>query len=165
MYAIQVRAVLLIAAIGLLYGTDASAGDDSTSKGAEMKLVYPKTQRSDQVDNYHGVKVPDPYRWLEDVNSSATKSWIESQNKVTLQYLEQIPQRRKLQERLTKLWNYEQFGIPVSRGGRYFYTRNDGLQNQSVLFVRDGLSGAPRMLIDPNTWSADGATALAEWDP
>src|SRR5262245_17910381 len=100
MYAIQVRIGLLTAAIGLLCGTDVSGGDDSTSKAAEMKLVYPETQRSDQVDDYHGVKVPDPYRWLEDVNSSATKSWIESQNKVTFQYLEQIPQRRKFQERL-----------------------------------------------------------------
>jgi prolyl oligopeptidase len=143
------------------------AADDASSsvKAGSMKLVYPATQRSEQVDDYHGVKVPDPYRWLEDVDSPATKTWVEQQNKVTFGFLEQIPQRQKIRERLTQLWNYERFGLPVKRGDRYFYTRNDGLQNQAVLYVADSLDAPPRILLDPNGLSQDGTVALAGWTP
>jgi prolyl oligopeptidase len=127
-------------------------------------LKYPEVRRGDQVDDYHGTKVIDPYRWLEDVDSQETKKWVEAENKVTFGYLEKIPQRKAIENRLTELWNFERFGLPEKRGGKYFYTRNDGLQNQSVLYVADALDAEPRMLIDPNTLSADGTVALTEWE-
>jgi len=131
--------------------------------GAESKLTYPETRRSDHVDVYQ-VQVPDPYRWLEDPDSAETKAWVEAQNKVTFAYLEKIPQRAALRERLTKLWNFERYGTPEKRGGRYFYTRNDGLQNQSVLYVAESLDAPPRELLDPNKLSQDGTVALAGWE-
>jgi len=132
--------------------------------GAEPNLRYPDTRRSDQVDVYHGVQVPDPYRWLEDTDSEETKAWVEAQNKVTFSYLEKVPQRASLRERLTKLWNFERYGTPEKRGGRYFYTRNDGLQNQSVLYVAESLDAPPRELLDPNQLSQDGTVALVGWE-
>lgn len=125
-----------------------------------MPAPYPVTRQADTVDDYHGVKVPDPYRWLEDDNSDETKAWVTAQNKVTFAYLEQIPERPQLRERLTKLWNYERYGTPFRQGGRYFYTHNTGLQNQRVLFVADSLQAEPRVLLDPNTLSADGTVSL-----
>jgi prolyl oligopeptidase len=124
-------------------------------------LVYPVTAKTNQVDDYHGTKVADPYRWLEDDNSEATKAWVEAQNKVTFDYLEQIPQRAAIKERLTQLWNYERFGVPFKEGGRYFITRNDGLQNQSVLYTMAALDAEPVVLLDPNALSTDGTVALA----
>lgn len=130
-----------------------------------QKLTYPKTHRSDHVDVYHGTKVPDPYRWLEDPDSDETKAWVEAENKVTFGYLEQISERKAIEKRLTEIWNYERFGLPRKRGDRYFYTRNDGLQNQSVLYVAEGLEGEARVLLDPNKWAEDGTEALAGWVP
>ena len=134
------------------------------SKTEATKLNYPASRRSEQIDDYHGTPVADPYRWLEELDSPETKQWVENQNKVTFGFLEQISQRQKIKERLTELWNYERFGLPLKRGNRYFYTRNDGLQNQSVLYVADSLDGEPRLFLDPNRLSADGTVALAGWE-
>ncbi len=124
-------------------------------------FAYPQAHRGDQVDDYHGTKVADPYRWLEDTDSAETKAWVEAENKLTFGYLEQIPYRKSIRERLTKLWNYERFSVPHQEGGRYFYEHNDGLQNQNVLLVAESLHGDPRVLLDPNTLSTDGTVALA----
>ncbi|MFT7642885.1 MAG: prolyl oligopeptidase [Pirellulaceae bacterium] len=129
----------------------------------QTSLNYPASQRSDQTDDYHGTEVADPYRWLEDTDSKETAAWVQAQNDVTFGYLKQIPQRQPLLERLTKLWNYERYGLPVKRGERYFYNYNNGLQNQSVLYVADGLAGEPRLLLDPNNLSDDGTTAVKSW--
>lgn len=128
---------------------------------SHQPLTYPTTRQADQVDDYHGTKVADPYRWLEDPDSDETKAWVEAQNKVTFGYLEDIPQRESLKQRITKLWNYEKYGIPYKEGNRYFYFKNDGLQNQSVLYTLTSLDGEPRVLIDPNTLSEDGTIALS----
>jgi prolyl oligopeptidase len=128
---------------------------------SDPPLVYPKAKTVDQIDDYHGVKVADPYRWLEDTDSEDTHGWVEAENKLTFGYLDQIPYRGAIRERLRKLWNYERFTAPEQEGGRYFYLHNTGLQNQSVLFVTDSLNGEPRMLLDPNTLSSDGTVALA----
>ena len=129
--------------------------------------AYPETRRGDVVETQFGVDVADPYRWLEnDVRvDEEVAGWVEAQNKATDAFLAQIPGREALKARITELTDYERFGLPVEKGGRYFYTRNDGLQNQSALYVRDGLDGEPRLLIDPNEWSEDDATALGEWVP
>ncbi len=124
-------------------------------------IVYPPSKKVEQVDDYHGVKVADPYRWLEDADAPETKAWVEAQNKVTFGLLESIPERARLRERLTQLWNYEKFGVPFREGDRYFFTRNDGLQNQSVLYVgKTPDDPQARVLLDPNTLSADGTVAL-----
>src|SRR5687767_10952545 len=117
---------------------------------------YPPARKSDQVDVLHGVTVRDPYRWLEDPDSPESRAWIEAQNKVTDAYLDKIPGRERLRKRLTKLWNYERFSLPIRRGSRVFYNRNDGLQNQSVLYVAEGLNDKGRILLDPNTLSEKG---------
>lgn len=124
-------------------------------------LVYPKAKKVDQVDDYHGTKVADPYRWLEDDNSAETKAWVEAENKVTFGYLNEIPARAKIKRRLTKLWDYEKYGVPFKEGGRYFYSKNDGLQNQAVIYTADSLEATPRVLMDPNRLSTDGTVALA----
>ncbi|WP_425618620.1 prolyl oligopeptidase family protein [Anatilimnocola sp. NA78] len=128
-----------------------------------MKFSYPETTRGDQVDDYHGTKIADPYRWLEEPDSDATKAWVTAQNKLTFDYLEKLPQRKAIRDRLEELWNFERFGLPRVRNGKYFYTRNDGLQNQSVLYATEGLRGEPRLLLDPNKLSADGTVALGDW--
>jgi len=130
-------------------------------------LVYPKAKTVNVVETQFGVPVADPYRWLEnDVrNDPDVAAWVAAENLVTDQILKTLPLRDWFKQRMTALYNYERFGLPYKKGGRYFYTRNTGLQNQSVLYYRDGLNGEPKQLIDPNGWSADGATALAEWTP
>jgi prolyl oligopeptidase len=123
-------------------------------------LAYPKPKTVEQVDDYHGVKVADPYRWLEDTDSADTHAWVEEENKLTFGYLEQIPYRKPIRERMMKLWNFERFTVPQQQGGRYFYQHNNGLQNQNVLLVAESLNAEPRELIDPNTLSSDGTVAL-----
>jgi prolyl oligopeptidase len=128
-----------------------------------IKITYPQTPRGNQVDDYHGVKVADPYRWLEgDVRTSKeVEQWVAEENAVTTKYLDAIPQREKIHKRLTELWNYEKYSSPMKVAGRYFFMKNDGLQNQDVLYIMDRLDGPARLLLDPNAWSADGAKALA----
>ncbi|MCA1567439.1 MAG: prolyl oligopeptidase family serine peptidase [Acidobacteria bacterium] len=128
---------------------------------ASKPLAYPSAKKVEQVDDYHGTKVADHYRWLEDLDAPATKAWVEAQNRLTNAYLAEIPARQKIKERLTKLWNFERYGIPFREGDRYFYTKNDGLQNQSVLYTVASLADAPRVLLDPNKLSSDGTVALA----
>ncbi len=134
---------------------------------ATLALAYPVTRRVDVADNQFGVAVADPYRWLEnDVRGDTeVRGWVEQQNQVTNAFLTTLPLRDKFKARMTELYDYERFGVPRREGGRYFYTRNSGLQNQAVLYVRESVDGAGRVLIDPNGWSKDGATALAEWTP
>ena len=128
------------------------------------RLDYPKTPRGDQTDDYHGAKIADPYRWLEDDvrKSKEVADWVEAENKVTFDYLKTIPEREVIRKRLTELWNYERYSVPYQAGGRTFYRKNDGLQNQSVLYVLDRPDGQPRLLLDPNTLSKDGTVALGE---
>jgi prolyl oligopeptidase len=130
----------------------------------DPRVAYPETTRGDVVDTYFGDEVADPYRWLEDLDGADTAAWVAAENAVTFPYLEAIPQREAIEARLTELWNYERYGMPEKEGGRYFYTRNDGLQNQSVLYVADALDAEPRVLIDPNTFSEDATVALSSWD-
>jgi prolyl oligopeptidase len=126
-----------------------------------QSLTYPTSRKIDQIDEYHGIKVADPYRWLEDPDSEETQAWIEAQNQVTFAYLQEIPAREKIKQRLTQLWDYEKYSIPFKEGDRYFYFKNDGLQNQSVLYTLTSLDGEARVLIDPNTLSEDGTIALS----
>lgn len=135
-----------------------TATDAMTSLPA---ITYPETRKVDQVDQYHGETIADPYRWLEELDSDDTRDWIARQNTVTDQILEQLPARPRIRERIEAIWNYEKFGVPFEKGGRYFYFRNDGLQNQSVLFVRESLDGEPRVLLDPNAMSQEGTVAVS----
>jgi prolyl oligopeptidase len=131
-----------------------------SSTSAAQRISYPPTRTVDVVDDYHGTTVRDPYRWLEDVDSPDTRAWVEAQNRVTFGFLERIPSRVRIRERLTALWNYPRFGVPLKKGGRYFVSKNDGLQNQAVLYWQTALDAHPRVLIDPNTLSPDGTTSL-----
>src|SRR5438105_4345332 len=124
------------------------------------RFVYPQA-KSDQVNDYFGTKVADPYRRLEDADSEATRKWIEAENKLTFSYLEAIPERKRINKRLTALWNYERYGVPFHAGGSYFFSKNSGLQNQSVLYAAANLPGEPRVLLDPNALSKDGTIALS----
>ncbi|MGI2907509.1 prolyl oligopeptidase family serine peptidase [Tolypothrix sp. VBCCA 56010] len=128
---------------------------------SEKHLTYPSSPYSDRVDDYHGTIVADPYRFLEDPDSEETKAWVEAENKVTFGYLNEIPAREKIKQRLTKLWDYEKYSIPFQEGENYFYFKNDGLQNQSVLYTLKTLDGEPKVLLDPNKLSADGTVALS----
>ncbi len=125
---------------------------------------YPKTPQVAVVDDYFGTQVPDPYRWLEDADSAQTAAWVAAQNQLSLPFLANLPQRERLQRRLSQLWNYERYEGVTKTAGHYFYRRNDGLQNQSVLYVRDSMKAAPRILLDPNALAADGTVALTQYE-
>ena len=124
-------------------------------------LQYPAARKSDVVDDYHGTRVADPYRWLEDPDSPESRAWIEAQNRLTAAYLAEIPARATIRDRLTKLWNYPKYGAPFRKAGRYFFLKNDGLQNQSVLYKQASLAATPETLLDPNMLSEDGTVALS----
>ena len=130
-------------------------------------IEYPATTTVDHVDVYHGVEVADPFRWLEDDvrESEAVKNWVDAQNEVTFAYLDTIPERDIVKGRLTELWDFERYGTPYKEGGRYYYSYNNGLQNQNVIYVQSSLDGEAELLIDPNTWSDDGTVALAAYYP
>ncbi len=126
------------------------------------KLTYPESKTVDQVDDYHGARIADPYRWLEDVDSAETLDWVERQNEVTFAFLEAIPSRQKYADRLTEIWNYARYSAPFKEGDRTFFHKNDGLQNQSVFYVQDSADAEPRVLLDPNQLSEDGTVALGD---
>ena len=146
---------------------EANAVMPADSSAAVARLSYPPTRRLDLVEKHFGVEVADPYRWLEnDVRQDRTvRDWVTAQNQVTNAYLETLPGREILKKRMKALMDHDRYGTPRKAGQRYFYTYNSGLQNQSPLYVRDGLTGRQRLLLDPNAFSADEATALAEWEP
>lgn len=131
---------------------------------AQSTIPYPKAKTVNQVDEYFGVKVADPYRWLEDDNSAETAAWVEAENKVTQDYISKIPFRNALKDKLMKLQNYEKMGIPFKHHGKYYFYKNNGLQNQSVLYEMDSLDGTPREVLDPNKLSDDGTVALKSVD-
>jgi prolyl oligopeptidase len=131
---------------------------------AAQKVQYPNTMKVDHMDTYFGERVDDPYRWLEDENSSETAKWVEAENKVTFGYLDTIPYRQNIKARLEKLYNYTRYGAPFRNGEYFFFSKNDGLQNQSVYYIQKGLDGTPAVLIDPNKFSADGTSQLAAFE-
>lgn len=129
-------------------------------KEQQAKMPYPASRKVDTVDTYFGTKIADPYRWLEDDKSSETGEWVKAQNAVTNDYLSKIPFRDKIKERLTKIWNFEKVTAPFKKGKNYFFYKNNGIQNQSVLYVQEGLNGTPKILLDPNTLAKDGTASL-----
>lgn len=166
----KMTACAALAAAMTACGQNGGEEEDAASapQAAEAQTIeYPETKTVSQIDEYHGVDVADPYRWLEDDvrESDEVAAWVEAQNEVSFAYLKSLPHRDAIEARLKTLWDYEKFLVPVKRGDRYFFRRNDGLQNQFVLYAQDGLDGEPRVLLDPNTWSEDGATALAAYEP
>ena len=125
------------------------------------RFNYPLTKKTEDYDDFFGVEVKDPWRWLENPDSDETQTWIKAQNTLTFGYLEQLEIRKKLQKRITELWNYEKFSVPFKRGNRYFYFKNDGLQNQDVLYTLESLDGVAEVLLEPNQLSLDGTVALS----
>ena len=125
---------------------------------------YPDAPKGSQVDDYHGTKVADPYRWLEDADSPETQAWVEAENKLTFGYLRQIPARARIHERVTELWDYEKFGVPHKEGGQYFFSKNTGLQNQSVIYTAPAPDAPTTELLDPNKLSGDGTVSLSSYE-
>jgi prolyl oligopeptidase len=150
---------LLAELLALALALAADAAQPAAPTGP-ARLPYPVTRKVDVVDDYFGTKVRDPYRWLEDDNAADTKLWVEAQNAVTNAYLDRIPQRGAIRERLTQVWNYERFSAPGKHGNRYFYMRNSGLQPQAVLYVTEDAAQEGRVLLDPNVLSKDGTVAI-----
>ncbi|MCB0849900.1 MAG: S9 family peptidase, partial [Bacteroidetes bacterium] len=136
-----------------------SCRPDSKSVSQE-KLKYPETKKVDQKDNYFGTIVEDPYRWLEYDTAQDVKDWVTEENKVTFGYLEKIPYREKIKQRLTEIYNYPKYSSPFRAGDYYFFSKNDGLQNQSVIYYQKGMDGTPEVFIDPNKLSTDGTAAV-----
>jgi prolyl oligopeptidase len=149
----------------VVLGSAALATVLATAPSIGQAPHYVATRKIDHVDDYHGTKVPDPYRWLEDETSPETAAWVEAQNAVTFPYLERIPYRNALLKRVTELNDYERFSAPSQKGPYFFFSKNEGLQNQSVLYIQAGSNGAPEVLLDPNSWSADGTVQLSAFDP
>ncbi|MFH1160680.1 MAG: S9 family peptidase, partial [bacterium] len=128
----------------------------------QIKVTYPETAKVDTVTDYFGTLVADPYHWLENDTSAETETWVIAENTVTNDYLAQIPYREKVRARLEKIWDYPKYGVPFREGDYYFFFKNNGLQNQSVLYIKKGIDGEPEVLLDPNTFSKDGTVALSD---
>jgi prolyl oligopeptidase len=137
----------------------------SPARAQMSPISYPTTRQVDQVDSYHGTAIRDPYRWLEDDNSAETKAWVQAQNAVTERYLQAMPQRAPVRKLYTALFDFEKFGVPFKEGDRYFWTRNDGLQQQAVLYTAKSLTDTPAVALDPNALSKDGTVALSATVP
>ena len=152
----------VLVASALLVSSCSSSSDAVARSTPEARagLAYPHAREADVVDDYHGVKVADPYRWLEDPDSAETRAWVDAQNTLTRAWIDAVPEREAIEARLKELWNYERFGVPVREGGRVVFTKNDGLQNQAVYYVAEALDAAPRVLLDPNTLSEDGTASI-----
>jgi prolyl oligopeptidase len=143
----------------------ATVGAAQARQRAAGKIIYPQARRDDTADDYQGVKVPAPYEWMEDINSPEVAQWVKDENKLTFSYLERIPERPWMQARLKQLWNYEKVTTPYRVGGKLFFTKNSGLQNQAVVYMQGPKDAAPVLLMDPNTLSADASLALLSWVP
>ena len=128
-----------------------------------MTFTYPDSKPGDTIDTLHGIEVADPYRWLEDLNSKETETWVGQQNELTESYLKKIPGSKEINDHLTELWNYERFGLPFKESGRYFFSKNDGLQNQNVLYTTTSLDEEAEILLDPNKLSEDGTISLSDY--
>src|SRR5436305_14805192 len=162
------RIVLGLLALGAAVPISAKAAEaivmqTSVESTTEKRIVYPESPRVGQVDEYHGVKVADPYRWLEDLDSQQTRDWVAAQNRLTSAYLAAIPEREPIRKRLTEPWNYGRYTVPIQHGGRYFFTRHDGLQHQNVLYRVGTPGGEPKLVLDLNTLSQDGTIAMTVW--
>lgn len=130
-----------------------------------QRLSYPEARKERHADEYFGTTVPDPYRWMEDFNSDEVKEWVKKENQVTFSYLEKIPFRDKIRERLNEIWNYPKYGAPFKAGDYYFFYKNDGMQNQNVLYIQKGIDGMPEVFLDPNTFSTDGTVSISTISP
>ncbi len=159
--ALSIAACLVWGSLGIGLASGGSVGG-AVSGPHDPEIVYPPAQRSDHVDVYHGVSVADPYRWMEDIDSPATKAWVQAEDRLTRSFLSTIPGRQRIVDRLTKLWNYERWSPPERHGRYWFYTHNDGLQNQPVIFVTSDPEKPAHVLLDPNALSKDGTVALRE---
>ena len=135
------------------------------AQGSGPGLTYPEARRDSTVNDYSGTKVPAPYQWMEDLNDPALAKWVEEENQLTFSYLDKIPERPWMKQRLTELWNYEKVDVPVIEGSKLFFTKNSGLQNQAVVYEADSLHAEPRMILDPNSLSPDGSVALLGFAP
>jgi prolyl oligopeptidase len=164
---VNFRVFVLVVGIALTACSRTAPEAQQPPQPQQAELQYPATATVDHIDTYHGIDVADPYRWLEDDvrESAAVANWVEGENAVTFAYLDSIPERDIIKKRLTELWDYGRYSLPVKEGGRYFYSHNSGLQNQSVIYVQDSLDSEAAVLIDPNTWSDDGTVALASYSP
>ncbi len=160
----KIARLCLLGAV-IMIGRGESTGADAPRENTGKPFAYPDARKADVTDDYHGTHVADPYRWLEDPDSAETRAWVTAENKVTFAFLESIPARNRLRTRLTKLWDYEKFGVPNKEGDRYFYTRNSGLQNQGVLYSTTSLGDVATPLLDPNKLSKDGTIALSGLEP
>jgi len=142
----------------IIFSQCAAPTSDTAIKNNAIPVNYPNTKKTDQVDIYHDTEIKDEYRWLEDDNADDTKAWVGEQNTVTQGYLDQIPFRNKLRDRYEELFNYPKLSSPFKAGEYYFFYKNDGLQNQSVIYFQKGLDGDPEVFIDPNSYSEEGTT-------
>jgi prolyl oligopeptidase len=159
-------AAVAVFAVSLTAGSQI-ANAQKSGDGGGGALTYPVTKKVDVVDDYFGTKVADPYRWLENNDSPEVAQWVKDENKVTFEYLDRIPYRKALFDRLSKLYNYPKIGAPTRRGEWFVFSKNDGLQNQSIYYIQKGLDGTPEQLLDPNKFSTDGTSRLGgfSWSP